>query len=261
MARDCTIRHSVWPIVALQRQMRFSARLAGFCRGRWHQRRARRAEQASFSDLVSNRDFRVPRLRQRGERDADGAGRRRKRGRPKDPESRPGLPWRSGLARSGPVAPAPPVVLPRRTARVPRSLLGVSVSNPGFRGERLRRRKRWRQETAEHGRSKPRNQCWIDLLQSTGQAAVSLNAGKPHRCNPPTGVSKMLDFLRFERPVEDRALTVGEPFLENLVAAQFVAPDGSRDVAPEGLGIERRCCTALAESEIRLWWWPRYVRA
>ena len=21
----------------------------------------------------------------------------------------------------------------------------------------------------------------------------------------------------------------------------------------------RRCCTALAESEIRLWWWPRYV--
>ena len=23
----------------------------------------------------------------------------------------------------------------------------------------------------------------------------------------------------------------------------------------------RRCCTALAESEIRLWWWPRYVRA
>ena len=24
---------------------------------------------------------------------------------------------------------------------------------------------------------------------------------------------------------------------------------------------QRRCCTALAESEIRLWWWPRYVRA
>ena len=25
------------------------------------------------------------------------------------------------------------------------------------------------------------------------------------------------------------------------------------------LGLGRRCCTALAESEIRLWWWPRYV--
>ena len=25
-------------------------------------------------------------------------------------------------------------------------------------------------------------------------------------------------------------------------------------------GLNRRCCTALAESEIRLWWWPRYVR-
>ena len=23
---------------------------------------------------------------------------------------------------------------------------------------------------------------------------------------------------------------------------------------------ERRCCTALAESKTRLWWWPRYVR-
>ena len=37
------------PIVALQRRVRFSARLAGFCRGRCHQRRARRAEEASFS--------------------------------------------------------------------------------------------------------------------------------------------------------------------------------------------------------------------
>ena len=64
IAPNCTIRHPVWPIVALQRRMRFSARLAGFCRGRWHQRRARRAEQASFSVFVSNRDFRVPRLRQ-----------------------------------------------------------------------------------------------------------------------------------------------------------------------------------------------------
>ena len=104
MARDCTIRHPVWPIAALQRRMGFSARLAGFCRGRCHQRRARRAEQAAFSVLVSNRDFRVPRLRQRGERAADRAVQRRKRGRPRFPESRPGLPRRSRLARSGPGA-------------------------------------------------------------------------------------------------------------------------------------------------------------
>ena len=68
MARDCTIRHPVCPIVALQRRVTFSAPLARFCRIRCHQRRARRAEQASFSVLVSNLDFRVPRLRQRGER-------------------------------------------------------------------------------------------------------------------------------------------------------------------------------------------------
>ena len=66
MAPDCTIRHPVLQIVALQRRMRFSARLAGFRRGRCHQRRARRAERASFSVFVSNLNFRVPRLRQIG---------------------------------------------------------------------------------------------------------------------------------------------------------------------------------------------------
>ena len=68
VAPNCAIRHPVWPIVALQRRMRFSARLAGFCKGRWHQRRARRAERASFPVFVSNPDFRVPRLRQIGKR-------------------------------------------------------------------------------------------------------------------------------------------------------------------------------------------------
>ena len=104
IAPTCTIRHTVWPIVALQRQMRFSARLAGFCMGRWHQRRARRAERASFSGFVSNPDFRVPRLSPRGERAANRAVQRRKRGRTRGPESRPGLPRRSRLARSGPCA-------------------------------------------------------------------------------------------------------------------------------------------------------------
>ncbi len=104
IAPTCTIRHPVCPIVALQRRVRFSAPLARFCRIRCHQRRARRAELASFSVLVSNLDFRVPRLRQRGERAADRAVQRRKRGRPRGPESRPGLPWRSRLARSGPGA-------------------------------------------------------------------------------------------------------------------------------------------------------------
>ena len=66
IAPNCTIRHPVRPIVALQRRVGFSARLAGFSRIRWHQRRARRAEQTSFSDLVSNLDFRGTSLRQMG---------------------------------------------------------------------------------------------------------------------------------------------------------------------------------------------------
>ena len=86
IALNCTIRHPVWPIVALQRRVRFSARLAGFCRVRCHQRRARRAERASFSVFVSNPDFRVPRLRQiREERALTGPCRRRKRGHPERP--------------------------------------------------------------------------------------------------------------------------------------------------------------------------------
>ena len=68
IAPNCPIRHPVCPIVALQRRMRFSAPLARFCSIRCHQRRARRAEQASFLGFVSNRDFRVPRLRPVGER-------------------------------------------------------------------------------------------------------------------------------------------------------------------------------------------------
>ena len=98
-----SLRHPVLQIVALQRRMRFSARLAGFCRDRCHQRRARRAERASFSAFVSNPDFRVPRLRQIGWRAADRAVRRRKRGHPRGPESRPGLLRRIGLSRSGQV--------------------------------------------------------------------------------------------------------------------------------------------------------------
>ena len=85
MARDCTIRHPVRYIVALQRRLRFSARLAWFFKIRCHQRRAIRSEQASFSVLVSNLDFRVPRLRQIGERALTGLCRRRE----KRPSARP----------------------------------------------------------------------------------------------------------------------------------------------------------------------------
>ena len=48
----------------------------------------------------------------------------------------------------------------------------------------------------------------------------------------------MLDFLRSERAGEDVALPVGEPFLEDLVAAEFVAPDSGGDVAPPGASVQ-----------------------
>ena len=139
IAPDCAIRHPVWQIVALQRRVRFSARFAGFCRIRCHQRRARRAEEASFSVLVSNLDFRVPRLRQRGDWAADGAVQRRKRGYPRGPESRPGLPRRSRLARSGPGAARAWIQVSARERGIP-LLDGVSPARTGNPNRRHRLR-------------------------------------------------------------------------------------------------------------------------
>ena len=48
------------------------------------------------------------------------------------------------------------------------------------------------------------------------------------------------------RPVSESSLLLTRPFTKWALEAHSVL---------------RRCCTALAESEIRLWWWPRYVRA
>ena len=200
MARDCTIRHPVLQIVALQRRVRFSARLAGFCRDRCHQRRARRAEEASFSVFVSNLDFRVPRLRQREER-ATQSGQLRhcrdgwvfprgwrgfpgsggtkdapeglngphfgisslisifechvcakvgsgpltgpsgggKEGHPRGPESRPGLPRRSGLARSGPGAARAWIQVSARERDIP-LLDGVFPARTGNPNRRHRLR-------------------------------------------------------------------------------------------------------------------------
>ena len=104
MARDCTIRHPVLQIVALQRRVRFSARLAGFAGSGGTRDGARRAERASFSAFVSNPDFRVPRLRQIRWWAADKAVRRRKRGHPRDQNRGRGYRGVAALARSGPGA-------------------------------------------------------------------------------------------------------------------------------------------------------------
>ena len=48
-----------------------------------------------------------------------------------------------------------------------------------------------------------------------------------HRPDPPCRIGKVLDFFGFEGTVEDGAFAVGEPFLEDLVAAEFVGPNCS----------------------------------
>ena len=59
-----------------------------------------------------------------------------------------------------------------------------------------------------------------------------------HRRNTPCGVGEVLDFLGLEWTVENGAFAVGKPFLEDLVTAEFVGPDGGGDVAPEGAVVQ-----------------------
>ena len=102
IAPTCTIRHPVFQIVALQRRVRFSARLAGFCRVGVTRDALEGLKRPHFRfwSLISIFECHV--CAKGGERVADRAVQRRKRGRPRGPESRPGLPRRSRLARSGP---------------------------------------------------------------------------------------------------------------------------------------------------------------
>ena len=59
-----------------------------------------------------------------------------------------------------------------------------------------------------------------------------------YRSNTPCGIGEVLDFFGFEGTVEDVAFAVGEPFFEDLVATEFVGPDGGGDVAPEGAVVQ-----------------------
>ena len=64
--------------------------------------------------------------------------------------------------------------------------------------------------------------------------------------------------LELLAPLEE-ALPGQYEVLAGLGFARFLR--GELEQAKGYLEKARRCCTALAESEIRLWWWPRYVRA
>ena len=70
---------------------------------------------------------------------------------------------------------------------------------------------------------------------------------RQYRPDSSCGVGEVLDLLRVQRASEDAAFPVGEPFLEDLVAAELVAPDGGGDVAPEGAGVQVHVERGLAE--------------
>ena len=73
---------------------------------------------------------------------------------------------------------------------------------------------------------------------------------------------------RIELPENVRCDSVGKevPWCTTPIEAESsLGPDSHHPIIslsgiPSAVMVWR-CCTALAESEIRLWWWPRYVRA
>ena len=139
IAPDCAIRHPVLQIVALQRRVRFSARLAGF--GRVGVTRDEleglKMPHFRFWSLISIFECHV--CAKGGERVADRAVQRRKRDRPRGPESRPGLPRRSRLARSGPGAARAWIQVSARERGIP-LLDGVFPARTGNPNRRHRLR-------------------------------------------------------------------------------------------------------------------------
>ena len=87
----------------------------------------------------------------------------------------------------------------------------------------------------------------IECVENCPPSSISAEYSHQYRRDPPGGVGEVLDLLRPERAGEDVALPVGEPLLEDLVAAELVAPDGSGDVAPPGAAVQADAEGGLAE--------------
>ena len=140
IAPNYTLRHPVWPIVALQRRVRFSARLGRGFAGVGVTRDALeglKRPHFRFWSLISIFECHV--CAKGGERVADRAVQRWKRGRTRGPESRPGLPRRSRLARSGPGAARAWIQVSARERGIP-LLDGVFPARTGNPNRRHRLR-------------------------------------------------------------------------------------------------------------------------
>ena len=105
----------------------------------------------------------------------------------------------------------------------------------------LRRRSMRECMTALAGRRKlhlPRFTSTMNRLAGMYRSVGNRRNGHQYRSDPPRGVGEILNFLRLERTAEDVVLSVGEPFLEDLVAAELVTPDGGGDVAPPSASVQ-----------------------
>ena len=67
------------------------------------------------------------------------------------------------------------------------------------------------------------------------------------------GLGEVVDFVGVKGAAEDGSLAVGEPLLQDLVAAELVFPDGGGDVAPVGAVVEVDVISGWAEDGLGGW--------
>ncbi len=84
-------------------------------------------------------------------------------------------------------------------------------------------------------------------LRASPVVRVKLGRHEAQRGEPTRHVADIAHLAGRESAAEQRALAVGEPLLEHLIAADGEAPDRVRHIAPEGVGVEKHVVRTRAE--------------
>ena len=79
----------------------------------------------------------------------------------------------------------------------------------------------------------------------------TLVPGQPqqYRRDSPCRVGKVLHFLRQQGAAQHLAFSVGQPLLQDLIAAQLVVPHRGRDVAPPGVAVQVNIDRGIAQCD------------
>ena len=81
-----------------------------------------------------------------------------------------------------------------------------------------------------------------------GAALVGVVSEEEDRGDASRGVGEVLHLFDFHRASQDFGLPIGEPLFKNLIASEFVVPDGGGNIAPEGVVVQVNVKGGVAEN-------------